>query len=164
MFRLFPVLGALFLAVPFIEIALFVVIGERIGLAMTLLIVVLTGIMGASLISWQGLKVFETAQRDLAQDRLPVQGVLEGVLLLVAALMLITPGFATDVLGLSLAIPAVRSLVAAHVRKNMVAVIVTSEPHPSTSRHGSAHAGDGRGPVIEGEVVAGGRERDDERR
>ena len=153
MIRIFPLLGAFFLAIPLIEIALFVVIGGRIGLLATIGIVILTGIIGAAVISWQGLTVMETAQRDLAQDKLPVQSVVEGVLLLAAAMMLITPGFATDAMGFALAIPPVRHALAKFLRKHTLAKVVVTSSRPDGRWHGGPHAGDGDGPIIEGEII-----------
>ena len=153
MIRIFPLLGAFFLAIPLIEIALFVVIGERIGLLMTILIVLLTGIIGAGVISWQGLTVMETAQRDLAEDKLPVQGVVEGVLLLAAAMMLITPGFATDTMGFALAIPPLRQALAKYLRNNMLSKVIMTSSGPDARWRGGPHAGEGNGPIIEGEII-----------
>ncbi|MFN0265126.1 FxsA family protein [Tepidamorphus sp. 3E244] len=153
MFRFFPMLGAFFLAIPLIEIALFVVVGGEIGLLATIAIVIATGILGAGLVSWQGLKVFETAQRDLANDQLPVQGVVEGLLLLAAALMLITPGFATDTLGFLLAVPFTREAAARFIRKNMMTVVVRSTGAGAPG-HGPR---DGPTPVIDGEIISSDR-------
>ena len=153
MIRIFPLLGAFFLAIPLIEIALFVVIGGRIGLFATILIVIATGIIGAGVISWQGLAVMETAQRDLSQDKLPVQSVVEGVLLLAAAMMLITPGFATDALGFALAIPPLREAFAKFLRRHTLAKVVVTTSRPDGRWQGGPHAGDGSGPIIEGEII-----------
>ena len=158
MIRVFPLLGAFFLAIPLIEIALFVVIGGRIGLLATIFIVLLTGIIGAGVISWQGLTVMETAQRDLAENKLPLRSVVEGVLLLVAAMMLITPGFATDTMGFALAIPPVRHALAKFLRDNMLSKVVVTSSAPDGRWHGGPHAGEGSGPIIEGEIIDSDRQ------
>jgi UPF0716 protein FxsA len=150
-----PLLGALFLAIPLIEIALFVVIGGRIGLLATVFVVLATGIAGAAVISYQGIGVIETLQKDLAEGRLPVVPVIEGFLLLAAALLLITPGFATDAIGFALALPPVRRAIARKLRDSALAkgVFAGDNNGPRPRWHGGPHASEGQGPIIEGEIV-----------
>lgn len=156
MVRIFPLLVGFFLLIPLIEIALFVVIGGEIGLLATVLVVIATGIIGATVISQQGIAVMETLQRDLAEKRVPVKPVIEGFLLLAAALMLITPGFATDALGFCLAVPPLRRQLGAWVRKAAMArgafTQQTAGDRPP-GWGGGPHAGEGKGPIIEGEII-----------
>lgn len=153
--RVLPLIAAAFLSIPLIEIALFIVIGSRIGALATILIVIATGIAGATVISYQGLAVVQTVQRDLSEGRLPVLPVVEGFLLLAAALLLITPGFATDLIGFSLALPAVRHWIAqrllnsGHIRAIFIDEKVAARSH----WHGGSERGDGYGPIIEGEIL-----------
>lgn len=106
----FPVL---FLVWPLIEIALFVTVGSALGLWTTLAIVVGTGVLGVWLIRRQGLHAGARLQQALAARRDPATGLVELVLGLGSGILLILPGFLTDVLGGLLLIPAVRKWAAA---------------------------------------------------
>ena len=91
-----------FLAVPLAEIILFIEIGSRIGTWMTLLIVVLTAVCGASLAQREGLKTWWRLQEKLSQGRMPDEELLDGGLVLLAGALLLTPGFLTDVIAILL--------------------------------------------------------------
>jgi len=104
----FPIVFLLFLTVPVLEIAVFIEVGDWIGLWPTLAIVVLTAIAGTSLLRMQGLKVVADGQAALEKGDLPMEPVIHGVFLLVAGLLLLTPGFVTDAVGFSLFLPPVR--------------------------------------------------------
>lgn len=108
-------MGPLFLAftvVPLIELFLLIRIGRVIGAGSTLALVILTGIVGAWLAKRQGRKVLDEWREALAQGRVPEEGVLGGVLVLVGGLLLVTPGVVTDVFGVACLIPASRKLLA----------------------------------------------------
>ena len=94
--------------VPIVEIALFVQIGGAIGLGWTLLIILATAMLGARAIRRQGLNALARAQAQMASGQPPVGEILHGVLILIAGIMLLTPGFFTDTLGLLLLFPATR--------------------------------------------------------
>ena len=94
--------------VPIIEIALFIQVGGFIGLWPTLAIVVLTAITGTVLLRTQGVMTMQSLQSSLAEGRNPMDPIANGALILVAGILLMTPGFFTDALGLSLLIPPVR--------------------------------------------------------
>ena len=102
-------LFALLVAVPIIEIALFVEVGGAIGLWPTLLIVVLTALAGTILLRSQGIATLNSLQQSVSTGQNPMQPIAHGALILVAGVLLLTPGFFTDFFGLSLMIPAVRS-------------------------------------------------------
>lgn len=76
-----------------IEIALFIQVGGVLGVWPTIALVLLTAIVGASLVRSQGLQTLLTVQQRLAQGQLPAQQILEGVMLAVAGVLLLTPGF-----------------------------------------------------------------------
>lgn len=101
----------LFLLVPIIEIALFIQIGGLIGLWPTLAIVVLTAIIGTSLMRSQGAQAFQEVQRSFSEMRDPTRPLAHGVMILVAGMLLLTPGFFTDTVGMLLLIPKVRDKV-----------------------------------------------------
>ncbi len=108
------VLLALFIGVPLIEIAAFIQVGQIIGLGWTLVCVVLTAIAGTMLLRHQGFATLSRAQAQIQSGRPPVLEMLEGVCLLIAACLLLTPGFVTDAVGALLLIPPIRRYLAAH--------------------------------------------------
>jgi UPF0716 protein FxsA len=101
----------LFLLVPIIEIALFIQVGGLIGLWPTLAIVVLTAIIGTSLMRSQGAQAFQEVQRSFSEMRDPTRPLAHGVMILVAGMLLLTPGFFTDTLGMLLLVPKIRDKV-----------------------------------------------------
>ena len=101
----------LFIAVPVLELFIFLTLGARIGLPMTLAIVVLTGFLGAWLTKKQGLKVLSRYQATIQAGQIPHQEIVEGLLILIAGAVLLTPGFLTDAIGFSLLVPPVREKV-----------------------------------------------------
>jgi UPF0716 protein FxsA len=98
-----------FVAVPILEIALFIQVGGFIGLWPTLAIVVLTAIVGTTLMRIQGLNALGRLRTRLAAGEDPVGPIADGALILVAGVLLLTPGFFTDTIGLLLLVPAVRA-------------------------------------------------------
>lgn len=93
---------------PLAEMALLIWVGSRLGVGPTLVIVLLTGILGATLVKRQGLSVWYSAQERLAAGSVPAREMVHGAMLLVAGAFLLTPGFITDLVGFSLLVPAVR--------------------------------------------------------
>ena len=94
--------------VPIVEIALFVQIGGAIGLGWTLLIILATAMLGARAIRRQGLNALARAQAQMASGQPPVGEIVHGVLILIAGIMLLTPGFFTDTMGFLLLFPVTR--------------------------------------------------------
>lgn len=105
------VLFALFLGIPIAEIALFVVIGEQIGVLATITIVILTAIAGAWLVRRQGLETIAKARADIDRNVLPTDAMSEGLAILVAGALLLTPGFLTDAIGFTLLVPPARRVI-----------------------------------------------------
>jgi UPF0716 protein FxsA len=99
----------LLIGMPLVEIAVFITVGERIGLWPTLGLVVATAFLGAALLRIQGLAALSAARASLARDEFPVTQVFDGLCLLIAAALLITPGFVTDALGFMLFLPGFRA-------------------------------------------------------
>ncbi|MDJ0950031.1 MAG: FxsA family protein [Alphaproteobacteria bacterium] len=97
-----------FITVPLLEIGVFIEVGGRIGTWPTVGIVILTAIIGTWMIRLQGLSVLARAQQALEQDRLPVTEIFDGLCLLIAGALLLTPGFVTDTVGFALLLPPVR--------------------------------------------------------
>ena len=101
----------LFIAVPALELALLIEIGGRIGTGATLLLIAGTGALGAALARSQGLRVLREVQRRLSLGELPASSLVDGLLILVAAALLVTPGVLTDVVGFLCLAPWFRNLV-----------------------------------------------------
>lgn len=109
----------LFTLVPLLELFLLLQLGRVLGFGATLLLVVTTGILGAWFARTEGMRVVRQWQAALAQGRVPDEGILGGVLVLVGGVLLVTPGVLTDALGLALLIPPSRRLIAAFVRRRV---------------------------------------------
>ncbi|MDO6543861.1 FxsA family protein [Photobacterium sanguinicancri] len=109
---MFPILMFLFIVVPIVEIALFVQVGGFLGMWPTIGLVLVTAIVGASLVRSQGIATLMSVQGKLAQGELPAQQIVEGVMLAVAGVLLLTPGFMTDFLGMAVLLPAPRAYLA----------------------------------------------------
>jgi UPF0716 protein FxsA len=101
----------IFIVVPLIEILLLIEIGSRIGALNTILIIVITGILGASMMRQQGFTIIRNIQRDLSQGHMPTGELINGALVLVGGIVLLTPGFFTDAVGFVLLIPGSRAFV-----------------------------------------------------
>jgi UPF0716 protein FxsA len=97
-----------FLLVPLIEIALFIQVGGAIGLLPTLLIVILTAVVGTTLVRAQGIAVWGQLRASLDRFEDPAQPLVHGAMILFAGALLLTPGFFTDAVGLGLLVPGVR--------------------------------------------------------
>jgi UPF0716 protein FxsA len=108
----FPVLLLLFICVPVIEIGLFIQVGDLLGLWPTIAIVLATAFAGAALVRSQGMQTLMSVQSRLQQGEMPAQQILEGVMLAVAGVLLLTPGFMTDAFGMLVLLPAPRAILA----------------------------------------------------
>ena len=97
-----------FVGIPVLEISMFISVGTVIGLGPTLAIVIATAIIGAVLVKKQGLKTLFSAQKNLRDNQLPIHEFFDGLILIVAGLFLITPGFVTDSIGLLLFLPQIK--------------------------------------------------------
>ncbi len=107
---MFRVLLLLFITIPILEIYLLIKVGERIGLVSTLLAIILTAVIGASLVRNEGLKTLYSLQERLNNNELPGKELADGAMLLIAGVLLVTPGFFTDGVGFFLAFPVTRAL------------------------------------------------------
>ncbi|MDA7758934.1 FxsA family protein [Amylibacter sp.] len=99
----------IFIAIPIIEIALFIQVGGAIGLYPTLAIVLLTAIIGTTLLKSQGLSALGTLQNSLQLGQNPMKQIIHGAMILISGVFLLTPGFFTDTFGILLLVPRFRS-------------------------------------------------------
>lgn len=109
----------IFVVIPFIEISVFMMVGDEIGILNALLLSLFTAITGGAIFRYQGLRTFHQAMESMNHAQIPVKELFDGFCLVIAASMLVTPGFVTDVLGFSLLVPPVRELLRAFVSKHM---------------------------------------------
>ena len=98
------------LALPFIEIATFIVVGGKIGVLWTIALVVLSSIAGALLLRLQGFGAVNRIRNEVEAGRNPGRELAHGAMIMLAALLLLIPGFVTDIIGLLLFIPPIRDL------------------------------------------------------
>ena len=110
-----------FLVVPILEIAVFVKVGGEIGLGPTIVIVILTAIAGTTLLRRQGADTPRKVRDSLEAGIFPMTEVFDGICLLVAGALLLTPGFVTDAVGLILFIPPVRGYLRVLIGRRLVA-------------------------------------------
>lgn len=145
--RLFNLLLLLFLAIPVIEIYLLIEVGSQIGALPTILLVVLTALVGASLLRQQGFSTWARINARMAAGEAPAMELLEGLLLLIAGALLLTPGFFTDTIGFLLLIPPLRRFWISAVLQRALFVQIRGHQRPPGT--GSASQGDSQ--TLEGE-------------
>jgi UPF0716 protein FxsA len=103
---------AFFIIVPLLEILAFIEVGSFIGALPTLGFTLLTAVIGAAIVRRQGLQIIGEARQRLADNQIPLTSALHGGFLLLAGILLLTPGFVTDMVGFLLLIPPLRLLIA----------------------------------------------------
>lgn len=123
---MFKFLFALFIIIPLIEITLIIQVGQIIGAFHTIVLIVFTAALGVGLLKIQGTSTFSRVQQQLDQGQLPAQDLIEGVMLLLAGALLLTPGFFTDVIGFLILTPNIRSLFATNLLKHILVKQVNS--------------------------------------
>ena len=120
-----------FIAIPLIEIALFIQIGGAIGLWSTLGIVVLTALLGTYLVRQQGMMAISQLRTQMQSLRDPTEALAHGAMILFSGALLLTPGFFTDAVGFALLVPAIRSAAFEALRKRIKVQSFAHEPnHP----------------------------------
>lgn len=117
--RGFPLMLALFIGVPLIEIYLFIQVGGIIGALPTVLLVILTAVIGVSLLRAQGYKTMAKFQQEVTTGQLPANTMLEGMALIFGGALLLTPGFMTDTIGFLCLIPFTRQTIIAWALNKM---------------------------------------------
>ncbi len=141
---------------------MFIQVGDLIGLWPTLATIVITAVVGTAILRHQGLATIAKAQSSLDHGQLPLDSVLHGLFLLIAGVLLLTPGFLTDAVGFAFLVPPVRMSIA---RKVLSMIRRSDNIHVHTFDMGNSGAkttgpngpGSGRpGPIIDGEIVEEG--------
>jgi UPF0716 protein FxsA len=150
---LFRALFLVFLIVPIIEIYLLIQVGEEIGAGWTIFLVVATAVAGAALLRYQGLATLYEAQNKMAHGELPASALLEGVMLLLAGALLLTPGFFTDALGFLFLIPMLRKRLAKALLHRGLMMGSSQFTARSWQHTSHPHRDDSKGKTIEGDYI-----------
>ena len=97
--------------IPLVEIYLFIKIGSQIGAFNTVLLILVTAVLGIAYVRYEGFNTLKSGMVQLIKNELPIYEIVSGATLAFAAILLILPGFATDLIGLLLIIPFTRKLI-----------------------------------------------------
>ena len=124
---MFPYLLLLFTVVPAVELAILIEVGTHIGAGNTILLIIVTGILGASLARYQGFVVLNQIQQNLNKGNMPSEQLMDGLMILVGGIVLLTPGFITDTIGFLLMIPLSRTLIKLWVKKRFEHMIANGQ-------------------------------------
>lgn len=116
-----------FTLIPLAELYLLITIGGYIGALPTIAIVLLTGIAGAWLARMEGLRTFANVQNSLGHGQMPAEAMIDAVLILVAGIVLLTPGFLTDITGILLLIPWSRTLFKRWLRRQFDSMLAKGQ-------------------------------------
>jgi len=107
----------LFVMVPVIELYILIEVGKKIGSLTTIGIIILTGIIGAYLVKSQGFMILRKIQNDLNEGIMPGDSLIQGAIILAGGILLLTPGFVTDIVGFIFLIPVSRNIVKKYLLK-----------------------------------------------
>lgn len=135
---MFGILFLLFTVVPALELYLLFSIGGQIGGLNTVLIVIGTGIIGAALAKSQGLQILMKIQNEVNRGAIPGSAIVQGLMIFAGGLLLITPGFMTDIVGFSLVFPGSRHLLVFFVKKLIDKMMVEGNLNFQTFSAGNA--------------------------
>ena len=114
-----PILVVLFIGVPFAELYVLLQVGHAIGVVNTLGLLILISVVGAWLAKREGLGVLRRMQRSVDAGRVPGTELVDAFLILLAAALMLTPGFLTDILAILLLLPPVRAVVRRELRRRL---------------------------------------------
>ncbi len=148
----FLIMLIIFVLIPVVELSVLIRVGEVLGSWNTVALVILTAVVGVSLVRSQGLSTLMSVQKKLAVGEAPGQEIVEGMMLAMAGILLLIPGFVTDLIGLILLTPITRAPLARYFYQRMQLKVVASAqfragPNPFEPPHQRGQGGD----VFEGE-------------
>jgi UPF0716 protein FxsA len=149
------ILFLIFTVVPLVELAILIRIGQATAWWVPILTVIATGIVGAALARWQGWQVLKRIREDASAGRVPGDALLDGFLILLAGILLVTPGVLTDLAGVVLLIPPLRSLVKRGVTnwiKRNIEVRI-GQPAANFWPDSDGHAATQRDEIIDAKVI-----------
>ncbi len=157
-----PIILVLFIAMPIIEIAVLIKVGGAIGLLPTLAIIIVTALVGTFLLRQQGLSTLNRARNRLASGQLPAEQMMEGMLLVVGGVLLLTPGFVTDAFGLFCLFPLTRQWLAGRIAARSFAFAVGGTVSPGSTHGGTSNTTRTTGKPHQSDVIEGTYHRTDE--
>ena len=133
--KITQILFVFFLTIPFVEIYLLLQIGGVVGIFPTIILVVFTAILGAWLLKKQGFSTWQRFQKNVSKQELPAYEIVEGVMLLIGGIFLLTPGFFTDMVGFAFLVPRLRHKIAKIiVDKYLIQILNTAESGSTPSK------------------------------
>ena len=110
----------LIIGIPLVEIYLFIKIGSQIGAFNTVLLILTTAVVGVAYARYEGFNTLKSGIRQIIKNEVPLYEIMSGATLAFAALLLIFPGFATDIVGTLLVIPFTRKLILSKIFKQKI--------------------------------------------
>jgi len=119
----------LFTLIPVIELALLIEIGSKIGILNTVVVVILTAIIGAYMVRTEGMGVMYRIQQNMKDGMFPGEELISGAMILVAGALLLTPGFFTDIIGFLMVIPVSRKYIGDIIKKYIEKKMSNDEIH-----------------------------------
>jgi len=148
-----PLLAAAFVGVPLLEIFVLVRVGQVIGPWWTILLLVVSGVIGTWLIRREGGRAWRALSEALQTGRMPAREIADGALILVGGTLMLAPGFVTDAAGILLILPltrpVARTVLTRLVTRRLLGAGLSTPPRPGSPRR----PGTAGGTVIQGEVV-----------
>jgi UPF0716 protein FxsA len=138
--KVFQIVFLVVLIIPFAEIYLLLQVGAMIGAFPTIFLVVFTAALGAWLLRQQGFSTFQRFQSNLARGEIPAYEMIEGPIILVGGVLLLTPGFITDMLGFACLVPQIRKKIAQYVIENHL--VQTGNAHQQKSSENNVLEGE----------------------
>ncbi len=160
----FTLVPFLLLIIPIVEIGVFIAIGGQIGTFYTLLMILVTAVLGTILLRIEGFRVLDHIRREMSAGRMPTRQLTSGVMIMIAGVLLLTPGFVTDAIGFLLFLPpvqaAIRAFLASRINLQTFGTGSTGgfDQHPARPDNGRPPSR--KGPVIDLEDDAWTREPD----
>lgn len=130
----------IFIAIPFIEIMIFMMVGDSIGFLNTLFCAFSTAIIGGYIVQRQGMETLLHIKSALNQGQIPLHEFFDGICLVAAGAMLITPGFFTDIIGFMLLIPVIRAGLRGIIQRHTSWFIQGHNTHPQGASSHPHHA------------------------
>ncbi len=129
----------LFVLVPLVELYLLLQLANVTSAGFTFLVVIVTGILGSALARREGLLAWQKFHAALAEGRMPSQEIQDGLMIVFAAALLLTPGLLTDFLGFTLLIPAGRNLIRRQVLSRFFRGFGSVQVHTSVYQGGDGY-------------------------
>ncbi|PTW63102.1 UPF0716 protein FxsA [Breoghania corrubedonensis] len=128
------------LGIPILEITVFIQVGSLIGVFPTLAMIFVTAVIGTALLRYQGFSLLTRIRAEMDAGRIPGAELGHGAMILVAGVLLLTPGFVTDTIGFLLFVPAVRSALWRFIARHVVVIDMA---------RGGAQTASPRDPVVD---------------